>query len=430
MNEPLRNELEGELRRLAAVWFPRTIDEKYGGFLCDFDFRWRLSGPQCKMLEYQARQTLAAARAAAHYPDSSVLRDAALHGYRYLKERMWDPLLGGWYRMLDQQGAPLEGSTKHGHGYSYAISACVACHRLTADPECLSLAQQAFQWIDRYAHDGEFGGYHAFLERDGTPIRSAARAPRPDQTHDPIGTPIGLKDANSTSDLLKCFSELYAVWPDPSLKRRLMELLAIVRDRLVVPPGAMHMYTHPDWTPLPEPVRYGQVIRSANILVLAAHALGEAGNATSRVAKSMVDAMLGAAWDRKNGGFNLAGSAFGSISVEDTVIYVGNKRWWPQAEGMTALALMTRLYPAEAERYSAYFGRLWDYVRKYLIDARHGGWFATGLDTNRHARKWPKATMWKDASHEIETLLECIGRGSKQDAAPSRDGSIPDPETA
>jgi len=424
MNESLRNELESELRRLAAVWFPRTLDEKYGGFLCDFDFKWRLLEPQNKMLEYQARQTLAAACAAARYPGSGVLRDAALHGFRYLKELMWDPVEGGWYRMLDRQGTPLEGSTKHGHGYSYAISACVACHRLTADPECLSFAQQAFRWIDRNAHDEEFGGYHTFLERDGTPIRSATRAPGPDQTHDPIGTPIGLKDANTMSDLLKCFSELYAVWPDPALKRRLEELLSIVRDCLVVPPGAMHMYTHPDWTPLPEPVRYGQVIRSANILVNAAHTLGEAGNATNRVAKSMVDTMLRVAWDRKNGGFNLAGSAFGPVYVEDTVIYVENKRWWVQAEGMSALALMARLCPEEAERYLSSFGQLWYYVRKYLIDVRRGGWFATGLDTNHQARKWPKATMWKDASHEIEALLICTGRGAIGDTVQGRYGPM------
>jgi len=424
MSEPLRNEFESELRRLTSIWFPRAIDEQNGGFLCDFDFKWRPSGLQHKMLEYQARQTLAAACAAAHYPDFTVLRVAALHGFRYLEDRMWDPVHGGWYRMLDRQGAPLEGNTKHGHGYAYAISACVACYRLTGDPESLSLAQQAFQWLDQHAHDAELEGYHVFLERDGSPIRSTARAPGADQTHDPIGTPIGLKDANTTSDLLKGFSELYAVWPDPFLKRRLEELLTIVRDRLVVPPGAMHMYAHPDWTPLPEPVRYGQVLRSANILVLAAHALGDASEDTNLVAKSMVDATIGAAWDRHNGGFNLAGSAFGPIPVEDTAIYVENKRWWPQAEGLAALALMARLYPAEREEYSAYLEQLWEYVKRHLIDTRHGGWFATGLDTNRHARKWPKASMWKDASHEIETLLVCIGQGPIQDAAPAGDGSL------
>jgi len=57
----LRHEIESELRALTSVWFPRTIDREHGGFLCDFDYRWKPCGPQPKMLEYQARQTIAAA---------------------------------------------------------------------------------------------------------------------------------------------------------------------------------------------------------------------------------------------------------------------------------------------------------------------------------------------------------------------------------
>src|SRR5207247_6054880 len=108
MKELLRTELETELRRLMGVWFPRSVDREHGGFLCDFDHRWRPGGSQLKMLEYQARQTIAAARAAAHLPDFPDLREAAAHGFRYLKDRMWDPSLGGWYRLLDRIGEPLE----------------------------------------------------------------------------------------------------------------------------------------------------------------------------------------------------------------------------------------------------------------------------------------------------------------------------------
>ena len=62
MPKVLRNEIENELDFILKVWFPRTIDTEYGGFLSDFDYRWRPRGPQDKMLEYQARQTIAAAK--------------------------------------------------------------------------------------------------------------------------------------------------------------------------------------------------------------------------------------------------------------------------------------------------------------------------------------------------------------------------------
>src|SRR4029079_15718626 len=120
-----------ELRRTLTAWFPRSVDREYGGFLCDFDYRWGLAGSQTKMLEYQARQTLAAARGAAYFPEFIPLREIAKHGFSYLKERMWDHGLGGCDRMLARAATPSKGATEHGHGSSYAISACVACYELT-----------------------------------------------------------------------------------------------------------------------------------------------------------------------------------------------------------------------------------------------------------------------------------------------------------
>jgi mannobiose 2-epimerase len=404
----LPRQLETELHQLLRAWFPRTVDWQHGGFFCDFDGRWKPSGPQHKMLEYQARQTLAAARGATRSLPTVPLREAALHGFRYLKETMWDHSHGGWYRMLDRLGRPLESATKHGHGSSYAISACVACFELTRDRECLNLAQSAFTWLEEHAHDGRHGGYFVFYRQDGTPIRSREALP-PGAPPDPIGTPLGCKDANTTSDLLKSFADLYRVWPDRLLRTRLEELLCIVRDRLVVAPGVMHMYTHPDWTPLPDVVRYGQVLRAANLLLAGAIALtGTPDPATARVVKSMLDTMLRFAWDPENGGFHSAGGSFGPAEIEGTRVFVRTKSWWPQAEGLKGLLAMARLHPADPTGYMRSFAGLWDYIRKYLIDTTHGGWFPAGLDETPEARTWPKASPWKDCSHETEALLDCL----------------------
>jgi mannobiose 2-epimerase len=406
--ELLRNELETELWRNLSLWFPRSVDREYGGFLCDFDYRWDPSGRQPKLLEYQARQTLAAARGAAHAADLKFLRESAMHGFRYLKERMWDAELGGWYRFLDRIGIPGEGATKHGHGTSYAISACVACHELTGDPDCLDLAKSAFHWLEVNAHDREHGGYFVFYRRNGTPILSWDEASNPGKTRDGIGTPIGFKDVNTTCDLLACFGDLYRLWHDRLLRMRLDELLGIVRDRFVVAPGVIHYYTHPDWTPVPDFVRYGQVLRSANLLISASEALhGSVDPTTEDIVRSMVDTMLRVAWDPEKGRFYLAGSSFGATSTDDALIFVNDKRWWPQAEGMIALLTMARSFP-DTPIYLTNFVRLWEYIKTYMIDAAHGGWLASGLDTKPEGSDEPKATMWKDASHEVVALLKSI----------------------
>jgi mannose/cellobiose epimerase-like protein (N-acyl-D-glucosamine 2-epimerase family) len=408
VKESLSSQAEAELYSLQRAWYPRSVDRQHGGFLCDFGDRWQPSGPQNKMLEFQARQTLAAARGAARSSHAAVLREAALHGFRYLKETMWDHSRGGWFRMLDQVGNPLESATKHGHGSSYAISACAACYELTGDRECLALAKSAFAWLEEHAHDGRHGGYFVFYRQDGALILTSEGLP-PGVLADPIGTPIGFKDANTTSDLLKAFADLFRLWPDPLLRTRLEEMLCIVRDRLVVAPGVMHMNAHANWAPLPDIVSYGHVLRAANLLLAGSTALsGAVDSTTAGVVKSMVDTMLNVAWDPERGGFHAAGGSFAPRDIEGAKVFVRKKGWWCQAEGLRALLAMARLYPEDPADYQAHVVRLWDYIIKYLIDPRHGGWFQAGIDENPEARKLPKGFTWKDCSHETEALLEYL----------------------
>jgi len=127
-----------------------------------------------------------------------------------------------------------------------------------------------------------------------------------------------------------------------------------------------------------------------------------------QVARCLVDSALRAGWDAKQGGFHLAGSGFGPVYIEDTVVYVRDKCWWPQAEGLRALLAIARLHTGEAAEYESRFQQLWSYVKRHVIDEKHGGWRHEGLDTNPEAAKRPKATMWKDSSHEIEALVDCL----------------------
>ena len=406
----LCGELESELRRSIAAWFPLTIDRDYGGFLCDFDYRWRAAGSHPKMLEFQARQTITAALAATHCPDLPELRDAALNGVRCLKDTMWDPQYGGWHQLLDRRGQPSGRAVKHGHGTGYGLSACAAAYEATGERESLALGELAFAWLEEHAHDDEHGGYFVFYRQDGTPILTLDDAVvAPGEIRDVIGTPIGFKDANTTCDLLKGFTDLYREWPDVLLRKRLEELLCIVRDRLVAPPGLVHMYAHRDWVPLPDLARYGQIIRSASIMAEASEALYDAIDpTTARVSKSMIDTMLRFAWDRESGAFHLAGSSFGPDSIEGVGLLVRNKLWWVQADALKALLLTARLNPAERDVYVSHAVRLWKYVKDHVIDAKYGGWRRAGLDTNPEAKQQPKATSWKDASHETIALVDSI----------------------
>jgi mannobiose 2-epimerase len=406
--QALAAELEGALKDLLAAWLPRCVDKPYGGFLCDFDYRWKASGPQHKMLEYQARMTRLIARVAA-YPGLQSYRELASLGFAYLHDVLWDREYGGWFRMLSRTGAPLECATKHGHGMSYAIGACAAYYELTSDSESLARAKKGLQWLDRFAHDDEYGGYFALYLRDGTRISSSEQYPDRNSGRDCIGTPFGLKDANTNADMLEAVADLYRVCPDTALHKRLLEMVEIVRDRMIVPPGAVHMYFQADWTPVPDFNRYGYGLNTANILARSCQGLAPGTDGkTAQVIKSVVDTLLRYGWDQSKGGFFYGGSTFGPTYVEDVTILIDGKFWWLQAEGLRALLRMALLYPDDEMQYFKRFKELWDYIKKYMIDWDRGGWLRAGLDSAPARRKQPKATPWKEPSHEVHSILECL----------------------
>lgn len=404
----LQPQLSNALDQLVDVWFPRVVDYEHGGYLCDFDHRWRGLGPDNKLLEYQARTLRFAARVAHRYPD---LQSAAELGFRFLADIMWDTDHGGWYRMVDRRGTPLEGSVKHAHGMAYAVSACICYYKLTGSDESLQLAQRGFDWLEKHAHDSEYGGYYSYFRRDGALISSSAASGNARPPLDPLGNPVGFKESNTTVDLLETFTEFYAVAPSVEVLNRLEELLRIVLDHVIAEPGATHLAFSPSWQPVPHLNEYAHSLQTARTLIEASASFpgGALEDAARAAGKNIVDNMLRVAWDHSRGGFNQAGWAFGPCQIEGVSVYVREKVFWCQAEGMRALSLLARILPEQG--YEDWEKRLWQYIDKYVVDRRRGGWNQKGSDSPGYDRRAAKASVWKDPGHEGSALLVALEPG-------------------
>jgi len=401
----LKPVIHDRLRSLLDTWFPRVVDKDHGGFSCDFDYRWRQRGPNNKMLEYQARTLRFVARAARLYPD---LLPCAKHGFEFLCERMWDSEYGGWYRMVDKQGKPLQDGVKHGHGTAYAISACIWYYRLTQEQRALDLAWEAFCWLEDHAHDEEFGGYFSFYQRNGQKILDPSLSPGRNRILDPLNNPIGFKESNTTVDLTEALGQLYETRPEPLGKARLGEMLDIIMRHIIVAPGGQHLAFARDWKPIPHVTIYAMCLQTASIIVAASRALEKqcAAPDVMKTAKMLVDHMLRIAWDESRGGFFQAGWVFGRTVVEGCELFVADKTWWCQAEGLRALFMLAENYP-EAE-YGNQAIALWQYIDRFVIDHKYGGWREKGCDSERFSRRAAKASDWKDPCHEGFALISAI----------------------
>ena len=109
---------------------------------------------------------------------------------------------------------------------------------MTGDERALKVARDAFDWLDQHAHDAKHGGYFEAMRRDGTPILAWDEGAPIARRTDRVGIYYGFKTMNVHIHLLEAVAALSRVDPRPVVKERLRELLAIVRDKIAVEPGA------------------------------------------------------------------------------------------------------------------------------------------------------------------------------------------------
>ncbi len=414
---PILTEVEQALQDLASTWYPRSVDTVNGGYWSDFNAQWEREGPQQKMVVSQARQVWSASTLALFYGDEH-FEKIADHGYRFLRDRMWDSIHGGFNTLMAvENGTLIRISTgKSAYGNSFAIYALATYYKASGDTTALDLAKKTFYWLEKHAHDPEYLGYFDVLRQDGSWLLDQKEN---DNNYDNF-IRKDWKDQNSTIHLLESFTALFGVWPDALLKKRLEELLVLVRDTITNDQGSLSLHLQRDWTPVSlrdssstyrkehfwlDHVSFGHDVETAFLLLEASHVLGIKNDTlTARKAKKMVDHGIEYGWDNELGGFYDGGYYHtpGKCTIENRA-----KVWWTEAEGLNSLLLMARLYPDET-RYFDLFKKQWTYINTYMIDHVHGGWYHEGLDTDPSAKHDPKAHIWKTNYHNIRSLVNVI----------------------
>ena len=402
--QQLRRKIDGLLRaELSAHWYPHAVNLGRGGFQQSMARDWSLGRDENVFLVYQARMTWTAAAFAEYSPgDRQEYVKYARHGIAFLDKVLRDQEFGGFHWVLDRDGRldPGEGDEKHVYGTSFVVYAASKTHQVTGDDLAKKVAGDAFDWLESHAHDSKHGGYFEAIRRDGTPIEAwEANAPIYKRL-DRLGVYLGFKSMNSHIHLLEALSELKKIDDRPVVKERLLELLAIVRDRIAVEPGALNLYLTRDWRAIPAHDSFGHDVETAFLLVEAAAALEMPEDPkTWQVARSLVDHALDWGWDEDAGGFFDKGESFAGAAFDR------KKVWWTAAEGLNALLLMHRRYGDRTERYWRAFLKQWGFIEKYLLDPVHGGWYSETTQEGKLLGDGSKANQWKANYHTSRALM-------------------------
>ncbi|WP_227009095.1 AGE family epimerase/isomerase [Christiangramia fulva] len=422
-NEQVVDEMKKAVKTdLLDKWYPLAIDNEDGGFYSEITYNFKLGEKQDKMIVTQARNVWTTSKASQLYPEQKAeyLRYAD-HGFQFLKEVMWDKKNGGFHNLVTKDGKPIlkEGEEKTAYGNSFALYALAAYYDASGNEEALEMAKKTFLWLEKHSHDPVNKGYYQSMQLDGTPIeRDSSFASTSD---------VGYKDQNSSIHLLEAFTELYHVWPDQLVAKRLEELLLLIRDRIVSDRNYMNLFFTPDWKAVSfqnesreniqkhyylDHVSFGHDVETAYLMKEASEALHRDDiEKTIARGKKMVDHALENGWDKEKGGFYDGGYYFkGADSLE---IVNSDKNWWSQAEGLNSLLLMDELFPNDPHNYRDHFEQLWKYTKTYLMDDRFGGWYEWGQDTRPETKNDLKGHIWKATYHDFRALTNCIKRLEK-----------------
>lgn len=377
-------------------WFPRSVDPD-GGFFETYDKHDQPTIEEYRTTVFQARMTWTAAVLAEHLPEHRErFTRYALHGARYLREHLADPEHGGYFWARSPDGRPVDRwrDDKHVYATAFAIYALAAVEKAAPGHGALEAAQEAFDWLESHAYDNEHGGYLEALTGDGQPMLKPQNRPDPARTHDAIGTRYGDKSMNSHLHLMEAFVELYTVWPDEHLRRRIGELESLHRENIYADPGGLHMFFSRDWQPRSDRTSFGHNVEAAHLLWQSQQLLGRSGPEP----RALVDHALIHGWDERFGGFFNEGSFSGEIHDRA-------KAWWAQAEGLYALMLMHELYGQDAPIYRQRLTQLWQFIAEHQLDWDHGNWYTIVREDGTPKPDERKATHWKAGYHTTRALL-------------------------
>jgi mannobiose 2-epimerase len=378
---------------IEPFWYSKSLDRANGGYIISFDIQGKLKEPVTKMIVTQARQVWLFSRLARAGYEPQKHLEAAKLGYRFLRDKMWDPVNGGFYWEVDITGNQKLQPNKHLYGQSFALYAISEYAMASGDKEALDFAVHFFQLLEAKSHDAIHGGYVEYFTPDWTGTPAGAS---------PIGGPGDAKLMNTHLHLLEAMTTFYRASQLPLARERLLELIniesnAVVRKSL----GACTDKYDQDWTPRLTGdfarVSYGHDIENVWLLMDACDAAGISTYPFMDLYQTLFKYSLQYGYDGRQGG--LFNSGRFNTPADDR-----GKSWWVQAETIVS---SLRMYGYTKDpKYLSMFDTTLNFIESKFVDWEAGEWFESISAQGQPGGD--KGSVWKAGYHNGRAMIECI----------------------
>ncbi len=407
----LKDEAEYHLRNeLLPFWLNRMIDNKYGGYLTHFDRYGKYTGEDEKSLIAQTRSLYTISSAYRDgYGDES-FKELALHGLRFILNKMWDRENGGFYWMLDRKGN-IKIDKKIIYGHSFAIYALSEYTLATGDTTGIEYAEKTFDILQKYCVDTMYGGYWEMFLRDwrlcGPGSQGGDR-----------------KTLDVHMHLMEAYTTLYECSSKEVHRRKLLEIIDLLINRIIHPvfkTGIPQFYG--DWKPAPQikfdiiwgwdrfsaegtkgnatdNTCFGHNSELAWLLIHAFHILKIPYDSHTELFRTIFDHTVTNGIDFEFGGVYVEGPHAGGV-------YDMEKEFWQQAE--TLIGLLDAVIIFGDNKYWEAYKNVHRFVFDKVINKGVGEWYP--LLSRRGEPIWTHmGHSWKINYHTVRSMIQCIKR--------------------
>ena len=390
--ETLKVEVKDELvKNILPFWMTKMIDSADGGFYGRIDGNGSIQKDADKGCVLNARILWTFSSAYRILKKSEYLRTAE-RSKDYLLNNFVDRKYGGVYWLIDHSGGMKDGK-KQIYAQAFAIYGLTEYYRVTGDQICLDKAIDLFRLIEKYSYDKELDGYFEAFSREWGIIDDLR---------------LSTKDANEKKTMnthlhvLEAYTNLYRIWKDEFLKKRLSGLITIFTDKIVNNQTYnLNMFFDEEWNDKTDLVSYGHNIESSWLIYEAAQVLGD------RVLTDKVRTLC----------LKIADASKAGIMKDGSMIYEkffntgridSDRHWWVQAE--TVVGFLNAYEISDKNQYLDLSLSAWRFISEHIIDRNNGEWYWSVNDMLQPNLKDDKAGFWKCPYHNSRMCLEIIER--------------------
>jgi mannobiose 2-epimerase len=386
-------DMRQELGNILGYWMMYSIDEAKGGFYGKIDNSNIPEADAPKGLVLNARILWTFSSAMLLQPDEQ-FGQMAERAFNYIEEFFFDKEYGGVYWMVDAQGAPLN-TRKQIYALAFCLYGVSEYYAATKNSAALNLGVELFNVIEEHSYDIVYGGYFEAFARDWQPLDDLR---------------LSAKDANEKKTMnthlhiIEAYCSLYKVWPDALLKQKIIELLEIFDQYMFDEnSGHLNLFFDEQWNVKPDVISYGHDIEAAWLLQECAEIVGDEHWITVMKQHAVSTAIAAAE------GLDADGGLWYELEPAKNHL-VKEKHWWPQAEAMVGFFNAWQL--TGDKTFLQKSNQAWQFTKKHIIDDVNGEWF-WGVDGDHNIMPGQdKAGFWKCPYHNARACMEILKRVS------------------